>query len=83
LAVEALLVRCWGCWGGFFVSDLICLVAGNVFRIQVFLIAIDMMFVISLVFVVQPPMCIEEHDVHNVCDVIEHISEQFIKEKGL
>jgi alanine-glyoxylate transaminase/(R)-3-amino-2-methylpropionate-pyruvate transaminase len=35
------------------------------------------------VFRIQPPMCIQRTDVDTVCDGIEFIAEQFIKEKGL
>eukprot|EP00053_Salpingoeca_punica_P010060 m.90558 g.90558 ORF g.90558 m.90558 type:complete len:468 (-) comp15267_c0_seq1:548-1951(-) len=35
------------------------------------------------VFRIQPPMCIQEPDVHKVCDSIEIVAREYIKEKNL
>jgi len=35
------------------------------------------------VFRLQPPMCIQEHDVNKVCDSIEEVAREFKNEKGL
>lgn len=35
------------------------------------------------VFRVQPPMCIQEQDVHHVCDSIATVAEDFIKKHNL
>jgi 4-aminobutyrate aminotransferase-like enzyme len=35
------------------------------------------------VFRIQPPMCIEQHDVIKVCDSIEDVARKWMKEKNL